>query len=71
MKANQLTPEQMEWIKENETMFRVSLRIMPDKLAQLFAIYNHVTGQNMKPTTCGRCIENTKKTVYGQYKSQL
>ena len=71
MKANQLMPEMMDWIKENETMFKVSLRLTPEQLTTLFYMYNYITGENKKPTSCGRCVENTKKTVYGQYKNQL
>jgi len=66
-----LTEEQMQWIKENETMFRVSLKMSPEKLQMLFDLYNHITGESKRVTGCGRCIDNTKKTVYGQYLNQL
>ena len=46
MKPNQLTEAQMQWIKENETMLKVSLRMTPDQTHLLFSLYNHITGEN-------------------------
>lgn len=65
-----LTQEQLNWIKENETVFKISLRLTQDRLQMIFDLHNHITGQNKKTTGCGRCVENTKKLVYGQFKKQ-
>lgn len=71
MKVKELNQEQMDWVTANQTMFRVSLRLAPEQLNQLFTIYNSITGENKRVTSCGRCVDGVKKTVYGQYQKQL
>ena len=70
MKAQELTAEQIQWIKNNEMVFKISLRLPQQTLQMVFDIHNHITGLNKKTTSCGRCVENTKKIVYGQYQKQ-
>ena len=71
MKVKELQQHQLDWVTANQTIFRVSLRLNPDQLMRLFNIYNSITGENKKVTTCGRCLEGVKKTVYGQYQKQM
>lgn len=65
-----LTEEQMQWIEANEVAFKVSLRLTPDRIQNIFNYYNHITGETKKVSGCGRCIDNTKNLVYAQYKKQ-
>tara|TARA_R110000744_G_scaffold342890_1_gene448127 strand:+ start:1221 stop:1433 length:213 start_codon:yes stop_codon:yes gene_type:complete len=65
-----LTEQQIQWIKENEVVFKVSLRLTQDRLQMVFDLHNHITGLNKKTTGCGRCVDNTKKIVYDQFKKQ-
>lgn len=67
MKAKDLTAEQAKWIEANELIFRVSLRLAPEQLNELFAIYNYVFSANKPTTSCGRCVDNVKKAVWGHY----
>lgn len=38
-----------------------------EELVQLFDIYNRLTGENMKFTTCGRCVLNVKNRIKMYY----
>jgi len=71
MKIKPLQDHQMDWVTKNQTIFRVSIRLTEDQLMNLFNIYNSITGENKRITTCGRCLEGVKKQVFGQYLKQM
>ena len=71
MKIKPLQDHQMDWVTKNQTIFRVSIRLTEDQLFNLFNIYNSITGENKRVTTCGRCLEGVKKQVFGQYLKQM
>jgi len=71
MKIKPLQDHQMDWVTKNQTIFRVSIRLTEDQLMNLFNIYNSITGENKRVTTCGRCLEGVKKQVFGQYLKQM
>ena len=71
MKVKELQQHQMDWVTKNQTIFRVSLRLNQDQLMRLFNIYNSITGEQKKVTSCGRCLDGVKKIVYGQYQRQI
>ena len=71
MKIKPLQDHQMDWVTKNQTIFRVSIRLTEDQLMNLFKIYNSITGETKRVTTCGRCLEGVKKQVFGQYLKQM
>ena len=71
MKIKPLQIHQMDWIRNNETIFRVSIKLTQAQLVSLFTIYNAITGENKRITTCGRCLEAVKKQVWAQYQKQI
>lgn len=67
MEPLKLTPEEFEWIAANSNLFTRSLSPQDGTRQEVFRLYNKITGLNKKPTSCGRCWRNTKKTVYDYY----
>ena len=69
---NPLNSTQIEWIKAREGFFTKANRGLSSlEAAELWAIYNWVTGKNQKPSGCGRCAATAKNTVWAQYKKQI
>ena len=66
-----MNQEHFEWVKQNMLLFTTSRRYTPEQLAKIFEIYNAITGESKKTTTCGRCIETTKKRVLHEYTKQI
>ena len=67
-----LNEQQIKWVEEHEFFFNMPNRTMSKEEAyQLFAIYSWVTGQNQKPTGCGRCVASAKAAVWAAYKQTL
>jgi hypothetical protein len=63
-----MTKEQIKFIEDNMLMFTTSVSFTPDQGKQLYEIYNSITGENKKPTSCGRCISGVLKTILNKYK---
>jgi hypothetical protein len=61
-----MTLEDKQWLDQHPHILG-NVRITPEENAMLFAIYNRLTGENKKPTSCGRCVANTKKTIKHYY----
>jgi len=55
-----------QWLDEHPYILG-NVRITPEENAMLFAIYNRLTGETKRPTSCGRCLLNTKKTIKHYY----
>ncbi len=65
MKAQELTTEQIQWIKNNEMIFKISLRLPQETLQMVFDIHNHITGLNKKTTSCQGFTPTTE--LWGDY----
>jgi len=65
-----MTQEDIQWVTDNMLLFTTSRRYAPGELEMIFAIFNRITGQNKKVTSCGRCVENTKKIILQHYEIQ-
>jgi len=61
-----MTQQDKQWLDQNQMVFK-NVRLTPEQNQMLFAIYNRLTGDNMKPTSCGRCVANAKKQVKYHY----
>ena len=61
-----MTQEHITWLNERPYILG-NVTTTKEELVKLFEIYNAVTGQTKKPTTCGRCVLNTKKTIKHYY----
>ena len=61
-----MTPQDKQWLDEHPHILG-NVRMTPEENKELFAVYNRLTGENMRPTTCGRCVLNTKKTIKHYY----
>ena len=62
-----MTKEQIKFIEDNMLMFTTSVRFTPDQSRQLYEIYNSITGENKRPTGCGRCTSGVLKTILNKY----
>lgn len=54
------------WLKDNLHVFQ-NVKLTIDERQQMFDIYNRLSGQKMKPTSCGRCVSNVKKRLLVEY----
>ena len=61
-----MTQQDRQWLDENQIIFN-NVRLTPEQGAMLYAIYNRLTGESKRPTSCGRCVASTKKTVKHHY----
>lgn len=61
--------EHKEWLDNNQVYLgNVTLnRVVID---MLFEIYNDLTGENKRPTGCGRCVANIKKRIQFEYEKE-
>ena len=71
MEPLKLTDEEFVWIEENLNVITRAISVDEATRAEVFRLYNKITGGNKQPTSCGRCWRNTKKTVYEYYKKTL
>lgn len=62
-----MTQEQLDFVTNNMLLFTTSRRYAPNELQQIFNIYNSITGENKKTTSCGRCVETVKKRILFEY----
>jgi len=61
-----MTQEHIEWL-DNHPHILGNTTVSKEQLIKLFEIYNAVTGETKRPTSCGRCLLNTKKTIKHYY----
>ena len=71
MEDLKLTIQEFEWIETNLHQIRNSVAVDETFRAEVFRLYNKITGNNKKPTSCGRCWRNTKRDVYRYYQKIL
>lgn len=62
-----MTQEQLDFVRDNMLLFTTSRRFTPEQTTKVFGIYNSITGEQKKPTSCGRCITNTLKRILYEY----
>ena len=62
-----MTQQDIEWVTNNMLLLTTSRRYAEGELQMIFDIYNRITGENKKTTSCGRCVETTKKRVKLEY----
>jgi hypothetical protein len=61
-----MTLQDKQWLDARPYILG-NVRITPEDNRELFAIYNRLTGETMKVTSCGRCVANVKKTIKHYY----
>lgn len=66
----QLTPEQIDYIETNISIFGINSKATEEERLAIYALHNAITGQFRKPNSCGRCWRNVKQVVYKQYLKQ-
>ena len=65
-----LTQEQFDWISEREHYFSTPHGVSLEERTYVYDIYNYLTGENTKVSSCGRCWTGTKQKVYAVYLRQ-
>ena len=68
-----MTQETLNWIEENEVIFRASQKLTPEQLDGLWRVYSELTGKPKSVTTCARCVKNAIdiiKNIYIKYKKE-
>lgn len=55
------------WVRNNMLLLTTSRRYEVGELQRIFDIYNNITGEKKKTTSCGRCIETVKKRIKLEY----
>jgi len=61
-----MTQQDKQWLDQNLKVFG-NVRLTPEEGQMLYAIYNRLTGESKRPTSCGRCVASTKNTVKYYY----
>ena len=64
--------DHFNWVKENWKILNVGgYRYNKEQTAMIYEIYNDITKQNKKATSCGRCTTNTINAIKAAYTKQL
>ena len=61
-----MTQEDRDWLDARPFILGNTTPSRED-LMELFNIYNRLTGESMKFTTCGRCVLNVKNRIKMYY----
>ena len=67
MEKLKLTDTEFEWLETNIKLLTNGISVSEVFRTEVFRLYNKITGGNKKPTSCGRCWRNTKRTVAEYY----
>ena len=62
-----MTEEDYKWLDEHRLFLYVSQHITKEEKAELYNIYNRITGENKKPNGCGKCIRTTLNILKMHY----
>ena len=65
-----MTETHRQYVKDNMLLFTTSRRYQPEEIRMIFEIYNAITGQKNKPTSCGRCVQTAKQTIVHYYENK-
>lgn len=67
-----MTQEHFEWVRDNLNILTMNGRgYNAEQTKQIFGIYNAITGEAKKPTSCGRCTSTTIRIILNEYNKQL
>ena len=55
------------WLKENPILFMGSYRHSNKDLEMIYKVYNLITGESKKPSSCGKCLKNTLDRLKAEY----
>ena len=61
-----MKPEDYQWLTDNYYLLG-NVRMTPEQVQRIFAIYNAVTGENKPITSCGRCVHSVKQRLKVEY----
>ena len=61
-----MKPEDYRWLTDNYYLLG-NVRMTPEQVQRVFAIYNDVTGETKPITSCGRCVHNVKQRLRVEY----
>lgn len=64
-----MTHEEFTWLDRNQLVL-TNIRMTPEQQRMVFQIYNSITGESKKTTSCGRCVMNVKKRLKFEYEKQ-
>ena len=62
-----MSQEDIVWVRNNMLLLTTSRRYAVGELERIFDIYNNITGERKKTTSCGRCVTNVKQRVLLEY----
>lgn len=66
-----LRPQDLSWISEREWYFTgINRRLSVEDGPHMWAILSWATGQNQKPSGCGRCVTTARQTLWALYLKQ-
>jgi len=63
--------EDIVWVRNNMLLLTTSRRYEVGELQRIFDIYNNITGEKKKTTSCGRCVTTVKNTILHNYRQLL
>ena len=63
--------EDIVWVRNKILLLTTSRRFEPGELQMIFDIYNRITGENKRPTSCARCVTGVSKTIINTYNKQV
>jgi hypothetical protein len=59
--------EDILWVRNNILLLTTSRRYAVGELQRIFDIYNNITNENKKVTSCGRCVTTVKNLIMHNY----
>ena len=66
-----MTQEDFNWVQQNYNLVAKPSRLNKEESLKLFTIFNSLTGENRRVTSCGRCVELVKKTILHEYNKKI
>ena len=70
MRTNLLSLEDYTFVDENQKIFTTNYGISPGERQVVYNIYNRLTGENKRASSCGRCWTAVKQKVQSVYLKQ-
>lgn len=58
--------EDYNWLTQHHHLLG-NVRMTPEQVQRVFAIYNAVTGEHKPITSCGRCVHSVKQRLRVEY----
>ena len=58
--------QDITWLNERPHIFG-NVKLTREETQRIYDIYNSITGENKKTSSCGRCVYNVKKRVLVEY----